>query len=114
MQERRREGRSSTQETVRVSVAGNGLRCLMRNLSPSGCMIECRDLVADLGAPVEVVLMPGCIAAGEVAWQLGESIGIFFIEPVSPAIVRHFALDDWALRGDWSAGNWDTPDTAET
>lgn len=110
MTERRREQRRSTQDTIRVNVAGTGLRCLMRNLSPSGCMIECRDLVADVGAPVEVVLLPGHVALGEVAWQLGESIGVFFLEPIAPSLVRHFALDDWALRGDWAAGNWDGPD----
>ena len=78
----------------------------MRNLSLSGCMIECRDLIADVGTPVEVVLLPGYIAQGEVAWQLGESIGIFFLEPISVGVVRHFALDDWMLRSDWSAANW--------
>jgi hypothetical protein len=69
-------------------------------------MIECRDLIADVGTPVEVVLLPGYIAQGEVAWQLGESIGIFFLEPISMGVVRHFALDDWMLRSDWSAANW--------
>lgn len=103
MAERRREGRSPTQDSIRISVAGTGLRCAMRNLSPSGCMIECRDLVADVGTPVEVALLPGYVAQGEVAWQLGESIGVFFLEPIHPHVVRHFALDDWMLRSDWSA-----------
>ena len=105
MKERRREGRSSTQADINVTLSGQGLRCAMRNLSPSGCMIECRDLVADVGTPVEVALLPGYVAQGEVAWQLGESIGVFFLEPVHPHVVRHYALDDWMLRADWSAGN---------
>jgi hypothetical protein len=103
--DRRDEQRSQTQDNLRVTI-GTGLRCAMRNLSLSGCMIECRDLIADVGTPVEVVLLPGYIAQGEVAWQLGESIGIFFLEPISMGVVRHFALDDWMLRSDWSAANW--------
>lgn len=103
MTERRREGRSPTQESMRVTIAGTGLRCTMRNLSLSGCMIECRELVAQVGAPVEVVLLPGFVAQGEVAWQLGESLGVFFLEPIPLYIVQHFALDDWMLRSDWSA-----------
>ncbi|MEH6722690.1 MAG: PilZ domain-containing protein [Qipengyuania sp.] len=104
--DRRNEQRSQTQDNLRVTIGGTGLRCAMRNLSPSGCMIECRDLIADVGTPVEVVLLPGYIAQGEVAWQLGESIGIFFLEPISMGVVRHFALDDWMLGSDWSAANW--------
>ena len=104
--DRRDEQRSQTQDNLRVTIGGTGLRCAMRNLSPSGCMIECRDLIADVGTPVEVVLLPGYVAQGEVAWQLGESIGIFFLEPISMGVVRHFALDDWMLRSDWSAANW--------
>jgi integral membrane sensor domain MASE1 len=104
--DRRNEQRSQTQDNLRITIGGTGLRCAMRNLSPSGCMVECRDLIADVGTPVEVVLLPGYIAQGEVAWQLGESIGIFFLEPISMGVVRHFALDDWMLRSDWSAANW--------
>ncbi|MBL4719303.1 MAG: PilZ domain-containing protein [Erythrobacter sp.] len=104
--DRRDEQRSQTQDNLRITIGGTGLRCAMRNLSPSGCMIECRDLIADVGTPVEVVLLPGYVAQGEVAWQLGESIGIFFLEPISMGVVRHFALDDWMLRSDWSAANW--------
>ncbi len=104
--DRRDEQRSQTQDNLRVTIGGTGLRCAMRNLSLSGCMIECRDLIADVGTPVAVVLLPGYIAQGEVAWQLGESIGIFFLEPISMGVVRHFALDDWMLRSDWSAANW--------
>ena len=48
------------------------------------------------------------VAAGEVAWQLGESIGIFFLEPISQRVVRHYAMDDWMLRSDWSMATWRT------
>jgi hypothetical protein len=106
MADRRQEERKLTHDDVRISVAGVGLRCAMRNLSPSGCMVECLDLIAEIGSPVELALLPGYVARGEVAWQLGESIGIFFLEPISPNIVRQYALDDWMLRGDWSLGSW--------
>lgn len=106
MADRRHEERRLAQDEVRITVAGIGLRCAMRNLSTSGCMVECRDLIANVGSPVELMLMPGFAARGEVAWQLGESLGIFFAEPISPNIVRHYALDDWMLRSDWSLGNW--------
>ena len=104
--DRRDEQRSQTQDNLRVTIGGTGLRCAMRNLSLSGCMIEFRDLIADVGTPVEVVLLPGQVAAGEVAWQLGESIGIFFLEPISQRVVRHYAMDDWMLRSDWSMATW--------
>ena len=105
--DRRREGRRPTQQDVRLTVAGHGLRATMRNLSLSGCMVECRDIDASVGTPVEIVLLPGYVASGEIAWQLGDSFGIFFHEPVGAAVVRDFALDDWLLRGDWSAGMFD-------
>ena len=104
--ERRSEPRNRTLDEVRITLDGVGLRCAMRNLSPSGCMVECHDIVAGVGTPVEIALLPGYVARGEVAWQLGESIGIFFLEPVSPGVVRHYALDDWMLRNDWSVATW--------
>ena len=107
--ERRSERRSLALDDLRITIGGHGLRCAMRNLSPSGCMVECQDIVAEVGTPVEVVLLPGQVAAGEVAWQLGESIGIFFLEPISMGVVRHFALDDWMLRNDWSLASLGTP-----
>ncbi len=104
--ERRGEDRSGTLDDLRITIGGHGLRCAMRNLSPSGCMVECQDIVAEVGTRVEVVLLPGQVAAGEVAWQLGESIGIFFLEPISQRVVRHYAMDDWMLRSDWSMATW--------
>ncbi len=104
--DRRSEQRSTTQDDVRITIAGIGLRCAMRNLSPSGCMVECSDLIADIGSPVEIALLPGYVAQGEVAWQLGESIGVFFLNPISAHVVRHYALDDWMLRSDWSMAKW--------
>ena len=71
-------------------------------------MIECRDLVAHVGSPVEIALLPGYVVHGEVAWQLGESIGIAFPEPIKPQVVHHYALDDWLLRSDWSLAGRET------
>ena len=105
MTDRRSENRNLTQTSVNITVDGVGLRCSMRNLSPSGCMIECLDIVADIGKPVTITLLPGYVAQGQVAWQLGQSIGVFFLEPVPQHVVRHYALDDWMLRGDWSASS---------
>ena len=85
--ERRSERRSLALDDLRITIGGVGLRCSMRNLSPSGCMVECHDIVAEVGTPAEVALLPGHVALGEVAWQLGESIGIFFLEPISPKVV---------------------------
>lgn len=96
------------QDGVDVFIAGAGTRCAMVNLSPSGCLIESRHLSAEIGTPVEIMFMPGYTATGEIAWQLGESIGVFFVHPIHPNIVRHFGLDDWMLRSDWSAGNMRT------
>ncbi|MEX0342360.1 MAG: PilZ domain-containing protein [Erythrobacter sp.] len=107
MAERRSEGRKPTQYNVRITVAGVGLYCSIRNLSLSGCMVECRDLLAKVGSPVELALLPGYVVQGQVAWQVGESLGIFFLKPISAQVVRHYALDDWMLRSDWSLGTWD-------
>ena len=109
MVDRRREGRTLTQEFVGITIADIGLRCAMRNLSPSGCMVECPDLTPRIGAPVELALLPEYIAQGQVAWQLGESIGIFFLEPIDAHVVRHYASDQWLPRGDWSFGGWALP-----
>ncbi len=109
MVDRRREGRTLTQEFVRITIADIGLRCAMRNLSPSGCMVECTNLTPRIGAPVELTLLPEYIAQGQVAWQLGESIGIFFLEPVDAHVIRHYASDHWSPRGDWSLGRWTLP-----
>ena len=111
MTERRNKGRRPTMDSIRITVGETGMRCAVRNLSSSGCMVECTELVAEVGTPVKVALLPGHEAKGEVAWQLGHSIGIFFLEPVSPHVVRLFALDDWVLRGDWAAGRLSTPDS---
>ena len=62
--ERRSERRSLALDDLRITIGGHGLRCAMRNLSPSGCMVECQDIVAEVGTPVEVVLLPGQVAAG--------------------------------------------------
>tara|TARA_B100000378_G_scaffold52933_1_gene39204 strand:+ start:229 stop:561 length:333 start_codon:yes stop_codon:yes gene_type:complete len=107
--ERRSERRSLALDDLRITIGGVGLRCSMRNLSPSGCMVECHDIVAEVGTPAEVALLPGHVALGEVAWQLGESIGIFFFEPISPKVVAHYALDDWMLRNDWTLASLGTP-----
>ena len=40
--ERRGEDRSGTLDDLRITIGGHGLRCAMRNLSPSGCMVECQ------------------------------------------------------------------------
>lgn len=107
---RRNERRCGTQDKVHITIDGNGHRCSMRNLSPSGCQLECREIVAERGARVELALLPGLVVHGEVAWQLGESIGIVFPEPLSTGVVRHYALDDWLLRGDWSMAKWHAPE----
>ncbi|MFA6031513.1 MAG: PilZ domain-containing protein [Myxococcota bacterium] len=100
--ERRRKQRSSTRMTVIVTVAGASLPCEMRNLSQSGCLIACDPVLAEVGAPVAISLMRGLAVTGEVAWQMGESVGVFFREPIPLAVVRHYALDDWMLKADWS------------
>lgn len=100
--DRRKEDRSETRETLRATIAGAEVICSMRNLSQSGCMIEGETLPGEIGAPVTIHLMKNLRVEGEVAWQLGECMGIFFIAPIPLAVVRSFALDDWPLRSDWN------------
>lgn len=108
--ERRRETRRTTQDTVRVNVGGRSLRCRMRNLSRSGCMIECAGHLAEVGAPFDVILGPGLIAEGEVAWQLGDSIGVYFSNPIPTSVVREYAIEGWPMDG----GGQDHDGTPET
>ena len=100
--DRRKEDRSRTRETVRATIAGVDTLCIMRNLSQSGCMIEGGALPGDIGAPVTVQLTADLAVSGEVAWQVGESMGVFFLQPIPLSVVRGFALDDWSLRSDWN------------
>ncbi len=100
--DRRKDNRSPPRETVRATIAGVDTLCTMRNLSQSGCMIEGGALPGDIGAPVTIELMPDLAVSGEVAWQLGQSMGIFFFQPIPLSTVRSFALDDWPLRAAWN------------
>lgn len=100
--DRRKETRSPTRETVRATIAGADTVCTMRNLSQSGCMIEGETLPGEIGAAVTIHLMIDLAVSGEVAWQLGESMGVFFLQPIPLSVVRSFALDDWPLRADWN------------
>ncbi|MEZ5680695.1 MAG: PilZ domain-containing protein [Erythrobacter sp.] len=103
--ERRQESRKTTQDTVRVNLGGRSLRCRMLNLSASGCMIECDDAITEVGAHFEVLLGPGVMAQGRVAWQLGESVGVLFHAPIPETIVREYAIEGWPL--DSMRGNLD-------
>ena len=108
--DRRKEYRSPTRETICATIAGADTVCTMRNLSQSGCMIEGNALPGEIGAAVTVQLMTDLAVSGEVAWQLGESMGIFFLQPIPLSVVRRFALDDWPLRSDW---NRPSPSTSQ-
>ena len=98
LEDRRSELRKDTQESVRFELGGILHFGNMRNLSQLGCMIESPNLSAEIGARCEIRLMPGYIASGRVAWQLGEALGISFHLPIPSALVREFALDDWPVR----------------
>ena len=100
--DRRKENRSQTRESIRARIAGIDVACVMRNLSQSGCMFDGGALPGDVGSSVSIDLLPGLTVEGEVAWQLGESMGIFFFKPIPLSVVQRFALDDWPLRSDWS------------
>ncbi|QPC98943.1 PilZ domain-containing protein [Qipengyuania soli] len=93
--DRRRETRSTTQESVRVNIGRRTLRCRMRNLSRSGCMIETSLMLVEVGTPLEIVLVPGVVAEGEVAWQLGECFGVSFHSAISDAVVEEYTVEDW-------------------
>ena len=96
--DRRTEARSPTHDTVAFEVGGQTFDAKMRNLSQSGCMIECSDAEAEIGQFCEIVLRPEFPASGRIAWQLGAALGIAFHQPVPIGIVRNYALDDWMLR----------------
>lgn len=100
--DRRKENRSQTRESIRARIAGVDVALVMRNLSQSGCRVDGGALPGEVGAQVSLELLPGLTVEGEVAWQLGESMGIFFLKPIPLAVVQGFALDDWPLRSDWS------------
>ena len=101
--DRRRQSRAAASGNVRIVVDGETSWCAIRNLSSSGCMVEAATCPSRVGSDVELVLLPNYRVTGQVAWQLGESTGIFFPQPIPEFLVRHFALDDWLLRSEWSA-----------
>ncbi|QKG70676.1 PilZ domain-containing protein [Erythrobacter mangrovi] len=100
--ERRKEQRRNTSLAVIARVGGIETPCEMRNLSQSGCMMACTRILAEVGSPIEIELARGLVVPGEVSWQMGESVGVFFLEPIPMAVVSHFALDDWMFKADWS------------
>lgn len=97
-QDRRKQERSATRESVRFELAGVLHFGTMRNLSRHGCMIESPALEAAIGQRCEIRLLPGYVVSGRIAWQLGDGIGISFHLPIPSALVREFSLDDWAMR----------------
>ena len=91
-----------TRETVRARIAGVDAACVMRNLSQSGCLVEGAALSAEIGAPITIVLSEHLSVDGQIAWQLGESMGVFFDRPIPLDVVRSFALHDWPARANWN------------
>lgn len=102
--ERRKEPRRNASLAVIARVGGISIPCELRNLSQSGCMITCSRILAQMGTLVEIEIVQDLTLRGEISWQMGESVGVFFLEPIPLAVVRHFALDDWMLKADWSLG----------
>ena len=99
--DRRKDQRSITREAVRARIAGRDAECIMRNLSQSGCLVEGAALPAEIGAPITIVLSEHLSVDGQIAWQLGEGMGVVFARPIPPDVVRSFALDDWPARANW-------------
>lgn len=106
--ERRREPRSATQDSVHVRLGRRSVRCRMRNLSRSGCLIECSTMLVEVGTTLEVILGPDVAVTGEVAWQLGENFGVMFAEQVSDAVVREYAFDGRTILHDYIGGQFPT------
>ncbi|MDG5747827.1 PilZ domain-containing protein [Qipengyuania sp. XHP0207] len=100
--DRRKEFRIVTREDVRATIAGVDGQFRLRNLSQSGCLIEGSSIPADIGIPIKIVLSADLSVDGQIAWQLGDSMGIFFDSPIALEVVRSFALDDWPTRTDWN------------
>ncbi len=96
--DRRADRRRRTRDEVPIAIGASLLRCTIRNLSPTGCLVECRGLPAEIGAPVLLTLMDDLHVMGEIAWQMGDSSGIRFHRPIAASVVRWYALDDWPLR----------------
>lgn len=98
--ERRNEDRRESKESVRFELGGQLHFGTMRNLSQAGCMIESPGIEAEIGARCEIRLIPGYVASGRIAWQLGEAIGISFHLPIPIGLVREYSLDDWPMRAE--------------
>ena len=98
--ERRNEDRRDSKESVRFELGGQLHFGTMRNLSQAGCMIESPGIEAEIGARCEIRLIPGYVASGRIAWQLGEAIGISFHLPIPIGLVREYSLDDWPMRAE--------------
>ncbi|MBX7528038.1 PilZ domain-containing protein [Qipengyuania vesicularis] len=98
--ERRNEDRRDSKESVRFELCGQLHFGTMRNLSQAGCMIESPGIEAEIGARCEIRLIPGYVASGRIAWQLGEAIGISFHLPIPIGLVREYSLDDWPMRAE--------------
>lgn len=89
--DRRREPRIPAQAMVLARAGSKEASCRMRNLSAHGCMLEDTALLAEVGARISVGFGDGFEVQGEIAWQLGQSVGIAFSTPISTNLVEKYS-----------------------
>lgn len=92
--EKRGKERVATDDAVLFSIDDVVMRGTMRNITQDGCMIDGCSVEAAPGQRVEVTLIEGIVANGEVTWTKGERIGVKFYQPVDEVAVKYFQLGD--------------------
>ena len=92
--EKRGKERIATDDAILFSIDDVVMRGTMRNITQDGCMIDGCSVEAESGQKVEVTLIEGIVAHGEIVWAKGERIGVTFYHPVDEVAVKYFQLDD--------------------
>ena len=74
--ETRDKERIATDDAVLFSIDDVVMRGRMLNITQDGCMIDGCSVPAESGQKVEVTLIEGIVANGEVVWVKDELIGV--------------------------------------
>lgn len=70
------------------------------DLSSGGCRVDDPRGAMSLGAYVSLIIAGTGPHRAEVAWRQGDRVGLEFLRPLPPRVVKHLADEEWEQAGD--------------
>jgi hypothetical protein len=92
--ERRIEDRTETNVHLTCRVPARPCRATMQDLSHTGCRLEFRDAILELGGTALIDLPGGSQVAGRIVWIRGNLAGIQFHRRLGRAVSIALGLDE--------------------